>query len=104
MRDEASTSGEGSSSAAAPTEAQPLTLDESAPTTTLQVRLADGSRKMVKANHTHTVLQLRQHIATLTPGVSFSLRGGFPPKPLADESLTLKVSIHHSARFQPRAA
>ena len=37
------------------------------------------------------ILQLRQHIATLSPpGMAFSLRGGFPPKPLADESLTLK--------------
>ena len=64
-------------------------MDANAPTTTLQVRLADGSRELVKANHTHTILQLRQHIATLTPGVAFSLRGGFPPKPLEDESLPL---------------
>ena len=88
MRDEAAAGGAGSSSGGA-VDAQELTLDGSAPTTTLQVRLADGSRKIVKANHTHTVLQLRQHIATLTPGVTFSLRGGFPPKPLTDETLTL---------------
>lgn len=67
-----------------------LQLDESAPMTTLQVRLADGSRKVVKANHTHTILQLRGHIATLTPGgAPFSLKGGFPPKPLTDEGKTL---------------
>jgi len=88
MRDDAAASS--SASAAPEVAAAALVLDESAPTTTLQVRLADGSRKMVKANHTHTILQLRQHIATLTPGITFSLRGGFPPKPLADESLTLK--------------
>ena len=86
MREEASSSGAASSSTA---DAQELTVDANAPTTTLQVRLADGSRKLVKANHTHTILQLRQHIATLTPGVAFSLRGGFPTKPLEDESLTL---------------
>jgi len=89
MRDDA---GAASSSSDAPAvDAAVLVLDESAPTTTLQVRLADGSRKMIKANHTHTILQLRGHIASLsTPGLSFTLRGGFPPKPLSDESLTLK--------------
>eukprot|EP00966_Prymnesium_polylepis_P179301 4151316-Prymnesium_polylepis.1 len=50
MRDES----EGSSSSAAPTDAVEMVLDEGTPTTTLQVRLADGSRKMVKANKTHT--------------------------------------------------
>lgn len=91
MREEAAASGAASSStgAASDAEAQELTVSADAPTTTLQVRLADGSRKLVKANHTHTILQLRQHIATLTPGVAFTLRGGFPPKPLEDESLTL---------------
>jgi UBX domain-containing protein 1 len=89
MREEASSSGAGSSSAATADEPQELVVDAAAPTTTLQVRLADGSRKIVKANHTHTVLQLKQHIATFSPGVAFSLRGGFPPKPLEDLSLSL---------------
>jgi len=88
MREEAAASSSGAE-AAGPTEAAELTVDPSAPTTTLQVRLADGSRKIVKANHTHTVLQLYNHIATLTPGVAFTLRGGFPPKPLEDKGLTL---------------
>ena len=86
MRAEGSSSGAAGATVA---EAQELTLDASAPTTTLQVRLADGSRKLVKANHTHTILQLRSHIATFSPGVAFSLKGGFPPKPLEDETLTL---------------
>ena len=90
MREEAAAEGGSSSgAAAASTEAAELTLDPSAPTTTLQVRMADGSRKIVKANHTHTVLQLRSHIATFCPGTAFTLKGGFPPKPLTDEGLTL---------------
>lgn len=83
---------EGASSAAAPVvpiEAQELTVDTGQPTTTLQVRLADGNRKIVKANHTHTVLQLRMHIATLTPGIGFTLKGGYPPKLLDADDLTL---------------
>lgn len=89
MRDDAAGSSSGAA-AAAPTDAQELTLDPSAPTTTLQVRLADGSRKVVKANHTHTVLQLRSHVATfLAPGAVFTLKAGFPPKPLTDDAATL---------------
>jgi hypothetical protein len=87
MRGEASSSG---AAAAPPSEAAELVVDESQPTTTMQVRLADGSRRLVKANHTHTVLQLRGHVAALTPGVAFELRGGFPPKaltPLLDKTL-----------------
>ena len=66
-----------------------LTVDTAAPTTTLQVRMADGSRKVVKANHTHTILQLRCHIATLGSSTAFTLKGGYPPKPLSDEGKTL---------------
>ena len=58
---------------------------------TVAMGRGDGSRVRVKANHTTTVLQLKQHIASLSaPGLAFSLRGGFPPKPLEDESLSLK--------------
>lgn len=84
-------------------EPQELTLDSSAPTTTLQVRMADGSRKIVKANHTHTVLQLKSHVATFAPGVAFTLKGGFPPKPLDDDSLTLVDAklLNESIVFSP---
>jgi hypothetical protein len=79
-----------SSSSPAPiVDALALVVDEGAPTTILQVRLADGSRERVKANHTHTVLQLRTHISTLSPGLTFTLKVGFPPKPLPDEQLSL---------------
>uniref|UniRef100_A0A7S2CLB9 ubiquitinyl hydrolase 1 n=1 Tax=Haptolina brevifila TaxID=156173 RepID=A0A7S2CLB9_9EUKA len=80
-----------------------LVLDEGAPTTTLQVRMGDGSRKIVKANHTHTVAQLKAHVATFAPGVSFSLKGGFPPKPLEDDSLSLADAklLNESIVFSP---
>jgi len=82
MREEASASGAGPSSADAVVP-QELVVDATAPTTSIQVRMPDGSRKIVKANHTHTVLQLRQHIAFLcAPGLTFTLLSGFPPKPI----------------------
>jgi len=46
--------------------------------------MADGSKAVIKANHTHTVDQLKRHVASLAPGVAFSLKGGFPPKPLEE--------------------
>jgi len=85
------------------TPSEPLVLDEAAPTTTLQVRMADGSRKLVKANHTHTVAQLKAHVATFVPGVAFKLKGGFPPKPLEEDGLTLAEAnlLNESIVFSP---
>ena len=39
-----------------------LATDTSLPTTTVQVRLVDGSRLAATFNHTHTVGDLRQYI------------------------------------------
>ena len=86
MRDE-------SAAAEAPAEAvgsAELVVDESQPTTTLQIRLSDGTRKVVKANHTHTVLQLQQHVATFCPpGTAFTLSTTFPRKKLTEMDKTL---------------
>merc|ERR1712137_707355 len=85
MRDETAVN----TAAAPPTSAEELCVDASQPTTTLQIRLYDGSRKVVKANHSHTILQLRQHVATLTPGISFELATTFPRKKLTELQQTL---------------
>ena len=67
-----------------------LVVDEAAPTTTLQIRLEDGSRTVVTANHTHTVLQLLQHVATFgAPGRAFTLSTTFPRRRLAEMEQTL---------------
>jgi len=87
MRDEAAASSE----PAAPVgDAAELTVDAAQPTTTLQIRLSDGTRKVVKANHTHTVLQLQQHVATFCPpGTAFTLSTTFPRKKLTEMDKTL---------------
>ena len=41
-----------------------LGLNESQPTTQIQVRLSDGSRLVIKANHTHKVSDIRDYITT----------------------------------------
>mmetsp|Transcript_26833 Transcript_26833/g.68290 ORF Transcript_26833/g.68290 Transcript_26833/m.68290 type:complete len:111 (+) Transcript_26833:408-740(+) len=85
------------------TPSEPLVVDESAPTTTLQVRMADGSRQRVTANQTHTVAQLKRHVATFAPGIAFQLKGGFPPKPLLDDEATLLEAelLNESIVFSP---
>lgn len=64
-------------------------LDESLPTVRVQVQLHTGARKVAKFNLTHTVHDLQQFVARETPGATFTLNAGFPPKVLADPSLTL---------------
>merc|ERR1711941_160898 len=76
-----------SSSSAAPK----VEVDESKPTTMVQIRLADGSRRVQKFNHTHTVGDIRLFVAQ-QPGyeaVTF-LQTSFPNKTLTDDSQTLQ--------------
>lgn len=39
-----------------------IAVDKNAPTTTVQIRLADGSRLVATLNHTHTIADLRRYI------------------------------------------
>ena len=58
----------------------------------LQVRLADGSRLIVKLNHSHTVADLRTYINTARPqysGVTYSLLTTFPNKELTEDTATV---------------
>ncbi|XP_075238825.1 NSFL1 cofactor p47-like isoform X1 [Convolutriloba macropyga] len=67
-------------------------IDESQPTTTVQIRLSDGTRKVQKFNHTHTVGDIRQFVAGL-PGyeaATFQLQTNFPVKNLTEDTQTLK--------------
>ncbi|XP_068624054.1 NSFL1 cofactor p47 [Battus philenor] len=69
-----------------------VALDESNPVTTLQFRLADGSRLTGRFNHTHTVGDLHQYIARAEPSYqlqSFMLLTTFPSVELSDHTVTL---------------
>lgn len=70
-----------------------LQVDESQPTTNLQIRLADGSRLSARFNQSHTIDNVRQYITNARPqyaSASFALMTTFPPKELADGSQSLK--------------
>jgi len=67
-------------------------LDAAKPVASIQVRLADGSRLIVKLNHTHTVADLRMYINTARPqyeSVQYSLLTTFPNKELTEDTATI---------------
>ncbi|KAG0171332.1 hypothetical protein DFQ28_009257 [Apophysomyces sp. BC1034] len=77
-----------SSPAALPSAPQ---VNENEPTTSLQIRLGDGTRLVAKFNHTHTVADIRQHIEANRPSErAFILQTTFPVKELTNEQQTLK--------------
>ena len=67
------------------------TVDTSQPVTTLQIRLADGTRLTQKFNHNHTVSDVRLFITCRTKQTDkvFVIMTTFPNKELTDDSLTL---------------
>ncbi|XP_060056980.1 UBX domain-containing protein 2B isoform X2 [Erinaceus europaeus] len=68
-------------------------IDDSVPTTKIQIRLADGSRLIQTFNSTHRILDIRDFIIQSRPefaALDFILVTSFPNKELTDESLTLQ--------------
>ncbi|XP_019612512.1 UBX domain-containing protein 2B isoform X1 [Rhinolophus sinicus] len=68
-------------------------IDDSVPTTKIQIRLADGSRLVQRFNSTHRILDVRDFIVQSRPEfatLDFILVTSFPNKELTDESLTLQ--------------
>ncbi|XP_006881457.1 PREDICTED: NSFL1 cofactor p47 isoform X3 [Elephantulus edwardii] len=70
-----------------------IAINESEPTTNIQIRLADGGRLVQKFNHSHRISDVRLFIVDARPAMaatSFVLMTTFPNKELADENQTLK--------------
>ncbi|KAJ4876106.1 Plant UBX domain-containing protein 4 [Raphanus sativus] len=70
-----------------------LKIEETDPTTSIQIRLTDGTRLVGKFNHHHTVHDIRAFIDSSRPGapVNYQLQTtGFPPTPLADLAQTIQ--------------
>lgn len=82
-----------SSTAAAALAPSDFKVDDSKPTTQVQIRLGDGSRMVGRFNEDHTVADVRRYVNAAHPGMasrSYVLQASFPPKPLTDEEATLK--------------
>ncbi|GAA6009592.1 hypothetical protein JCM11491_001027 [Sporobolomyces phaffii] len=68
-------------------------VDQSQPTTRLQIRLRDGEKVVATFNHSHTVGDIRRYLNASRPGessVNYALQTTFPSKDLEDDSITLK--------------
>ena len=77
-------------------------VDESKPSTNLQIRFHNGERATLKLNMTHTVGDIHAFVMSAAPVEGeYSLMTGFPPKPLADPSATLEsINLKNAAIIQ----
>ncbi|MED6169572.1 hypothetical protein PIB30_022512 [Stylosanthes scabra] len=90
-----SSSGEaaGESRVAAPVPTMGLVVDELQPVTSIQLRLADGTRMVSRFNNHHTIRDVRAFIDASRPGGarSYQLQTmGFPPKQLTELDQTIE--------------
>ncbi|GFR39767.1 hypothetical protein Agub_g251 [Astrephomene gubernaculifera] len=69
-------------------------VDESKPTTSLQLRLPDGSRMVARFNHTHTVRDIRRFVRASRPDITapYQLMTAFPNKVVEGEDQTLEAA------------
>ncbi|CAI8590602.1 unnamed protein product [Vicia faba] len=77
----------------APPPSAGLVVDQSLPSTSIQLRLADGTRLISHFNNHHTIGEIRAFIDASRPGgrQGYQLQMmGFPPKVLADETQTIE--------------
>ncbi|KFK23686.1 hypothetical protein AALP_AAs50902U000400 [Arabis alpina] len=88
----------------APTPTRGLVVDPAAPTTSVQLRLADGTRLVSRFNNHHTIRDIRGFIDASRPGGSKEyqlLTVGFPPKQLTELDQTIdQAGIANSVVIQ----
>ncbi|CAM0904301.1 unnamed protein product [Alopecurus aequalis] len=67
-------------------------VDDTQPFTSIQLRLADGTRMVARFNLHHTVDDIRSFIDASRPGAArpYQLQTGFPPKQLTDSTQTVE--------------
>lgn len=77
----------------APPPSMGLVVDETLPSTSIQLRLADGTRMISHFNYHHTINDIRALINASRPGgnMNYHLQTmGFPPKQLTDPNQTIE--------------
>uniref|UniRef100_W8B5B3 NSFL1 cofactor p47 n=1 Tax=Ceratitis capitata TaxID=7213 RepID=W8B5B3_CERCA len=82
-----------------------LKVDTSQPTTTLQIRLADGSRLTAQFNLNHTVADIHDYIRNARPQYvdgNFRLVSSFPTRELSDEAATIELAGLKNASIMQR--
>lgn len=88
----------------APTPTTGLVIDESLPSTSIQLRLADGTRMVAHFNYHHSVADIRSFIDASRPGAArtYQLQTvGFPPKVLSNSTQTIEqAGLNNSVIIQ----
>jgi UBX domain-containing protein 1 len=77
----------------APTASMGLVVDETLPSTSIQLRLADGTRLIAHFNYHHSINDIRSFIDASRPGGAGNYHlqmMGFPPKLLSDPAQTIE--------------
>ncbi|KAF3927276.1 hypothetical protein ABW20_dc0109859 [Dactylellina cionopaga] len=72
---------------------QTVSVDSTAPTTSVQIRLGDGTRLVSRFNHTHTIGEIYAFVNasnTASRSRNYVLQTSFPPKELKDMETSLK--------------
>merc|ERR1712181_162113 len=69
-----------------------VAVDESKAKTSIMIRFGDGKRVSQEFNECALVVELFKFVEASTGTADFRLVEGFPPKPIADKSKTLKDS------------
>ncbi|KAL1110428.1 hypothetical protein AAG570_007959 [Ranatra chinensis] len=70
-----------------------LNINPALPITTIQIRLADGSRLQATLNYTHTIADVRRYIIDNRPEFAdraFTLLTSFPSRELTQDTLTIE--------------
>ena len=68
-------------------------VDTSKPRTTIRITLYTGQTTTLELNETHTVADIHTYVMSVAPSPgSYQLMSGYPPKPLADPSVTIKAA------------
>jgi len=77
----------------APTPSMGLVVDQTLPSTSVQLRLADGTRMVAHFNYYHTINDIRSFIDASRPGSARNYQlqmMEFPPKVLSDQAQTIE--------------
>lgn len=78
-------------------------VDEGQPVTSVQVRLMNGTRRVLRMNLSSTVAQLAAHLRE-DSAQPFRLVSGFPPKPITNVTQTIEEAGLKGAQVVQKAA
>ena len=68
-------------------------VDTTKPKTSIRITLYTGQTTTLELNESHTVADIHTYVMSVAPTAgSYQLMSGYPPKPLADPSKTIKAA------------